>query len=115
MESWFLVGVLHLNYDNRASEKASVMVYEQGTKLRLSPSLQRILSLDLATRISTGHYNGNFHMDLNEDFKSVNVDFDLTTAELVVDTMASLLGILSSGIRKETSCTVSLRSHITSL
>lgn len=62
--------------------------------LRMSSSLQRILSLRSHTVVGPGHYAGNFIMDLNEDFKSVYVYCDLVSARQVGDTMAPLLRIV---------------------
>lgn len=81
-------------YYNKASKIASLTLYEHGGMLRMSSSLQRILSLRSHTVVGPGHYAGNFIMDLNEDFKSVYVYCDLVSARQVGDTMAPLLRIV---------------------
>lgn len=81
-------------YYNKASKKASLTVYEHGGTLHVSSSLQRILSLSSNTVVGPGHYEGNFIMDLNENFKSVYVYCDLVSARQVGDTMAPLLRIV---------------------
>lgn len=81
-------------YYNKASKKVAVSVYEDGGLLHMSSSLQRILGLNLQVLSGAGRYEGDFIMDLNEDFKSVYVYCDLVSARQVGDTMAPLLRIV---------------------
>lgn len=88
-------------YYNRTSKKASLTVYEQGALLRLSSSLQRILTLRSHTLVGPRHYAGDFIMDLNEDSKSVYIYSDLVSARPVGDTMAPLLRIVPMSDKKQ--------------
>ena len=88
-------------YYNKAAKKASVILYEDGSFLTLSPSLQRILGFTSARFEGRGHYASDFIMDLNEDFKSVYIYCDLVSARPVGDTMAPLLRIVPMLNRKK--------------
>ena len=76
-------------------------MYEQGALLRLSSSLQRILSVRSHTLVGPRHYAGDFIMDLNEDLKSVYIYSDLVSARPVGDTMAPLLRIVPMSDKKQ--------------
>ena len=87
-------------YYNRASKKVSLTIYEKDGVLRLSQSLQRILSLPSGIFTGPGSFVSKFSMDLNEDFKSVYVYCDLVSPRMVGDTMAPLLRIVPLSERK---------------